>query len=433
MTREFPSESREPDDLDRLLDANIVPLDLPQVLDAASRYLRTFVYFRLEAQPIAVALWIAHTYVVDQLEQSPLLAITSPVMRSGKSRLLDALELLVSRPWRAVLPSDAVIYRYIEAEHPTLLLDEVDAIFNRKATEYEGLRALLNAGNRQGTTVPRVVGQGTKMTVKKFSVYCPKALAGIGNLPATVADRAIPIRLERRSKRDPVAKFRRAGAELSAAPIREALETLLPGLAVDAARPTIPDELDDRAADGWEPLLALADLAGGDWPALARKAAVQLQGSREQDEEAVALVLLNDVRDAFAVLGADRVMTGDLLEHLHGLEGSPWAEYLGKPLSTHGLAKLLRPFRIQSRNVRQGADVRKGYLLEQFTDTFERYLSPNSSSGSESATSLQPLQTGPDFVADSGGRSGVADFDALQQLGADPMARAAAEVFGAGS
>ena len=391
-------------------------IDGAGLLDEVAVLLRRFMRFSNEAQVVAVALWVAHTFAYDRFQQSPILAVTSAVMRSGKSRLLDVLELVVHQPWRVVMPSEAVVYRYIAQRHPTVLLDEVDAIFARKATEYEGLRALLNAGNRRGTVVPRVGGQGANLKVEEFDVFAPKVLAGIGTLPATVADRAIPIRLERRARRETVERFRRDDVELETEPLRERLARFMKSAAL-SARPPVPDVLDDRAGESWEVLLAIADAVGADWPARARRAAIELHASRDQDEEAMSLVLLRDIRDAFAERGAGRLASGDLLEHLLGLEASPWAEYLGKPLTKHGLSKLLRPYRIGPRNVRIGADVRKGYLLEQFADTFDRYLpalSHDPSRASESATSLQPRQVGPISVADADALQDVADLDATR-------------------
>lgn len=383
-----------------------------RVLFAAEAMLGRYVYLRLDAQRIAVVLWVAHTYCVDHFEQSPILAVTSAVMRSGKTRLFDVLELMVWRPWRVILPSDAVVYRYIEQKKPTLMLDEADAIFGKKAGEYEGLRALLNAGNRKGTVVPRVVGQGAKMRVQEFNVFCPKAVAGIGSLPATVADRAIPVRMERRAKGDPVAKFRRADADPDAFEIREAFEALTLPEAIGSVNPDqVPDELDDRAAESWEPLLAVADLAGGAWPERARRAAVELHATREQDEEALSLVLLRDVRSIFDGRDDRRIHTTDLLAALHEVESSPWGDYFGKPMTAHALAKLLRPYHIEPRLFRTGQEVRRGYALDQFADAFSRYV-PSSATPAGTVTTVTAPAEEAGFigsVADVAVQKSVAD------------------------
>jgi len=103
-----------------------------QLLDSLVSFLRRYVVMS-EPQAIAVALWVVDTHALDAAEQSPLLAITSAEKQSGKTRLLDVLELLVAKPWRVITPSEAVVFRKIDADTPTLLLDEVDAIFGPKA------------------------------------------------------------------------------------------------------------------------------------------------------------------------------------------------------------------------------------------------------------------------------------------------------------
>jgi hypothetical protein len=124
-----------------------------------------------DAQVVAVTLWIVHTYIYEQADQTPYLAITSPEKRSGKSRVLDVLEKLVAKPWSIVQPSEAVLFRKIAKDGPTLLLDEVDTIFSPRAPGQEAIRAHFNAGNRAGITVPRCVGDDADLRVEDFRVY----------------------------------------------------------------------------------------------------------------------------------------------------------------------------------------------------------------------------------------------------------------------
>ncbi len=356
--------------------ANSAAVPLAELLERIEWYLLRYVHFAVPAQAVVAALWALHTHCFDQFEQSPILLVSSAVLRSGKSRLLDALEQVVARPWRAVRPSEAVVFREIEASAPTFMLDEFDTIFSDKSANlYEGLRAMLNAGNRVGTTVPRVVGMGTKMEVRRFSIFCPKVLAGIGNAPSTVADRSIPIRLKRRARGEHVERFRLHDASAEAAPLREQLAALR--LDVGGARPQIPDELDDRAADSWEPLLAIADAAGGTWPVRARAAAHTLATLEQPDEEALGIRLLADVRAIFTEQACDRIATATLIGHLAVIEQSSWGDFdHGRAIGAHRLAALLRPFGVLPRTVRIGEKTPKGYLLESFADAFGRYLDP---------------------------------------------------------
>jgi hypothetical protein len=258
---------------------------LADCLDHIIGFLKRFVVFVTEAQVIAVALWVIHTWAFEAAHATGYLAISSAERESGKSRLLEVLELLVRRPWYIVRPSEAVLFRTIEKKCPTILLDEYDTVFGR-SNDYEGVRSVLNAGHRPGASVPRVVGEGKKMDVRDFPVYCPKALAGIRELPDTVRSRAIHIRLQRRRRSEKVEKFRRRFVEPDAIALATRIEkwALENVETLNALTPQIPDELGDRAADCWEPLLAIAEVAGSDWGQRARAAAVTIAGAATTDD-----------------------------------------------------------------------------------------------------------------------------------------------------
>lgn len=354
---------------------------LADALDAAHGYVTRYVACPSPHEPVAIVLWIGHAWAVDAAETSPYLAATSPEKRSGKTRLLEAVGQLVPRPWSVLNPSEAVLYRKLEADRPTLLLDEVDAIFavRRSAENHEGLRALLNAGNRRGTMVPRCVGEGRKMVVKDFAIFGPKIVAGIGALPETVADRSIPIRLERRSRTEVVERFRIREAGEAAAPIRDALRDILEPLVgrLADARPAIPGALGDRAADSWEPLLAIADAAGGTWPARARAAAIALSGetSNDLDDASLSVLLLADTRTIFAGRAVDRLTSSQLVSDLAADAERPWATYRSdKPITAHGMARLLRHYGIRVGRHKFGGIVERGYLASDFMDAWSRYL-----------------------------------------------------------
>ncbi len=358
---------------------------LADVLDQVAAFLRRFVVFASPHQATACTLWTTHTHVHDHFDVSPFLHVGSPEKRSGKTRLLEVLELLVRAAWRVVQPSEAVLFRKIDAAHPTLLLDEVDAIFARGRDDvHEPLRALLNAGNRRGVTIPRCVGDGTEIRLMDFQVFTPRVLAGIGAIPDTVADRSIPIRLQRRAPHETIDRFRFREASEDARPICEMLErwALAAGDQLERARPEVPAVLNDRAAELWEPLLAIADLAGGEWPGRAREAAVVLHGDSLAQDETLGVALLRAVRDVFTEAEADRLTTAALLGVLVERDDGPWAEWWGKQVaegSARGpgsrLARLLRPYGITPKNVRSDdGRVSKGYAVADFEDAFRRYL-----------------------------------------------------------
>jgi hypothetical protein len=234
------------------------------------------------------------------------------------------------------MPSEAVLYRKMEFE-PTLMLDETDAAFDRTNGSTEPLRALLNAGNRRGTFVPRCVGPTQQLV--DFPTFSAKVLAGIGALPDTVADRSILVRLARKRPDEPTRRFRRREALELAGPIALELASWAQDAIADleVARPAVPDALDDRAEEGWEPLLAIAGLAGGTWPERARRAALETSAGREAEDEALGPQLLRDIRDVFADNGVDRLSSVDLAASLNEIEESPWAIFAGRRLTPEDL------------------------------------------------------------------------------------------------
>jgi hypothetical protein len=353
-------------------------------LDEVRAFLVKYVAFPTPHEPFAIALWIAHAWLIERFDVSPILAITSAEMRSGKTRLLDCLEVLVPTPFRVVIPSEAVVYTVLsQRPRPTLLLDEADAIFGpRTADRYEGVRAVLNSGNRTGTPVLRVKLDGKRREVEAFDVFGPKAVAGIGDLPATVADRSIPIRLRRRAPGEIVARFRRKTVDLEVVGLG-----FDPDLVTVAMDVPVPEELPDRAADSWEVLLAIADAAGDLWSRSGRLAAIALN-SDDDAPVSVGMRLLSDIREIFGA--KDHLTTAELLASLHGLEGAPWSEWYGSPLTGRGLAKLLGPYRVLPVLRRVRGERSRGYFAADFTDAWARYV-PSPAHSVTSVTSRLPV------------------------------------------
>jgi hypothetical protein len=386
------------------------PDDGAALLDALAVFVRRYVVLRAE-QGDAVALWIVHSHASDAAEATPYLSIRSAEKRSGKSLLLEVLGLLAARPLTTANISDAALFRAITAQHPTLLFDEVDAIFGPKARDREDLRGLLNAGYRRGGLVHRM-GGAQKTTLEAFEVFCPKALAGIGRLPDTVADRSIALVLKRKSPRESVERFRRREVEQLAEPLDARVQAWADANldALRRARPDIPDALNDRAADVWEPLLAIADHAGGGWPERARRAALSLSAGDEREDYSLGVRLLADCRQVFDERDCDRLATAELLDSLVADDEAPWAEWRGGTITARALARLLRPYGISSRSVRLGSgETPKGYLREQFEEAWDRYLGPERAPIRHSATTptvkgIEPISDPPQdrVVADTG-------------------------------
>jgi hypothetical protein len=296
----------------------------------------------------------------------------------------------------------------------------VDAIFGKGRGEREDLRGLLNAGWRRGQRVYRIGGP-QKATLEPFEVFCPKALAGIGRLPETVADRSIVIELKRKARSERVERFRIREIEKAAEPLRARVAEWA-AAHIDVltdARPELPDLLDDRAQDGWEPLLAIADTAKGEWPSRARHAALALsagEAARDEDES-FGVRLLANVRSIF---DTDRITTADLIDALSADEEAPWGDWRGsgRPISPRVLGSLLSPYGIRSRSIRlDSGKTPKGYLREQFEDAWNRYLPPAGASIRHGATS--GTSTGSEASSDPPQDGRVADAEA----GAKPLAQ----------
>jgi len=347
------------------------PADPATLLRELSETISRFIVCRAETAH-AAALWAAMTWFMDVVQVAPLAVITAPEKRCGKTQLLAVLNKLVYRPLPASSISPAGLFRTIDAWRPTLLIDEADAFMR----DNEELRGLLNCGHtRDSAFVVRLVGDD--FTPRKFTVWGAKALAGIGHLADTVMDRAVTLELRRKLPHEPVARLRHAAADLF-----DNLVAKLARFAVDyreairQARPPLPDALNDRAQDNWEPLLAIADTAGGPWPEWGRAAALALSGD-DAPSMSMGTELLADIREVFELLACTRIKTADLIAALCEDEEMPWATYnRGKAISPRQVATRLKGYGIYSKTIRIGAATPKGYERAQFDEAFTRYLSP---------------------------------------------------------
>ncbi|WP_223177102.1 DUF3631 domain-containing protein [Sphingomonas rhizophila] len=264
---------------------------------------------------------------------------------------------------------------------PTILFDEIDTVFGPKAKDNEEIRGLLNAGHRRGAKAGRCVVKGKQIETEEIPAFCPLAMAGLGNLPDTILTRSVIVRMRRRAPSERVEPFRRRLHEPEGTRLKEAIESWANIVRSDASAmwPEIPAAIQDRDADVWEPLLAVADLAGGDWPNAARAAAVALVAASKESTPSQGVRLLLDIRTIFDrpdVVG-DRpslLRTKDILEGLHAIEESPWGDIRGKPLDDRGLAKRLRDYEIRPTTIRLSGSTPKGYARSDFADAWSRYL-----------------------------------------------------------
>jgi Protein of unknown function (DUF3631) len=367
-------------------EASVQPRPLGKLLDGICEILQRYVFFQLQEQVTAGGLWVVHTWVLDAFDYTPYLHVHSAEKRSGKSRLLDVLVLVVRGPWRTAGVSLAALFRKVERDTPTLLYDEIDTVFrSSKNDDTKDIQGFLNAGFERGATFCRCVGQNANLDIQEFQPFCPKALSGIGEvLPDTTADRCLPIELVRQSREEKTERFRKREAEAVVANIRTELEAWAQQPEVieklREARPDLPEELTDRQQDICEPLLAIADLAGGEWPDKARGALVKLCCLKEDASSGVTL--LADIRDIFNSTGEDKMTTKDLLERLTAIEADrPYAFWWEDALkngrlkaSATKLAKLVKPYGVTPRKIRIGNETVRGYYRADFAEAWERYL-----------------------------------------------------------
>jgi hypothetical protein len=415
--------------------------DLADVLDATCTFVRCYVVMTAE-QAAAVALWVLHTHAFEASDYTPYIFVTSAERESGKSRLKEACALLVANPVSTSNVSPAALFRIASPEDgpaATFLVDEVDEIFSPKSDRSE-LRGLLNAGFRRGDHAIRMVGEGARQQPGKFDVYCPKLLAGKNTaaLGDTLESRCIRIELKRKTRDEHVERFRRRDVDEQATGLHEAMRSL--GLhhldALSLARPRLPDELSDREQDVWEPLLAVADLAGRGWPDRARQAAVALSQRDTDDSESLGVRLLADCRQVFD--GMERISSARLIELLCLIEESRWTEKWWDPRegkaktgAPANLAWHLRRYGIRSETLRfDDGDRLKGYRKDRFEDVWNRYLSPSTAlsrdirdnpheqrdSGYPATRDTTPLVTAPEETSNPHGHSNVTDVTAASPI-----------------
>jgi putative DNA primase/helicase len=317
-----------------------------------------------------VALWVVYCYAFDIFDTSPLLAIVSPEKRCGKTTLLTLLNALVPRPLAIANITASALFRTVEKYRPTLLIDEADSFL----TDNEELRGILNSGHRKATAyVIRTTGE--EHEPRRFTTWTPKAIALIGALQSTLEDRSVIIRLQRKRANDSTERLRYDGlGELEHLRRRAARWIDDAKEALRSANPDIPAEVtNDRARDNWLPLLAIADLAGGYWPAQAREIAVACSNV-EPETESNKVLLLRDLKTLFDERG-ERLESEKIVTALIEIEGRPWAEGRnGKPITKTGLAKLLRPFGITPKHWRNADNTKRGYLRSDFAEVFDRYI-----------------------------------------------------------
>lgn len=323
-----------------------------------------------ESSAILIALWVVFTHLFHLFGIAPYLAVTSPEKRCGKTNLMTFLSRLCHAPYVTSNMSEAAIYRCIEREKPTLLMDEADTfLVNNKS-----MTGILNSGyKRKMGFVERVGKNGVGV---KMNTFCPKAIAMIGEMQETLKDRSIHIRLERKSPDEKIETVPEQGPdELSLLCSRLLRWVADNSNAVAQVKPEALGLNNDRAEDNAKPLLAIASIMGGNWLERAQ-AAFEAHAEAEDKTLSHGEWLLTDTARAFALSGRTQLLTVELLGYLLKQEEAPWPNFChGRAMTARDLAGIFKQFGISSIQMHHGnGQVGRGYRKEQFTQAFARYV-----------------------------------------------------------
>jgi hypothetical protein len=389
-----------------------------KVAQATEKLLNRFISYPSIHCRTAHTLWILHTHVLQHFDSTPRLAFLSPEPGSGKTRALEITERLVPNPVCAVNVSPAYLFRKVGGdEDATILFDEIDTVFGPKAKENEEIRGLLNAGHRRGAVAGRCVVRGKNIETEEISAFAPVALAGLGWLPDTILSRSIVIRMQRRAAGEVVEPYRRRVHDADTDRVRTMIKTWANSVWKDGlVWPDLPCEIQDRDADVWEPLIAIADVIGGDWPNKAREAAVTLVTASKDREPSLGIRLLSDLEKVFG--DREEMQTAAILEALIGMDESPWGDLRGKPLDVRGLATRLRQYDVKPKVLRFGSSTARGYTRADLIQPWARYLRTTPDTSVTSVTGV----TTPD-KATSGSVTDVTDVTYPSGPGEDKNSR----------
>lgn len=351
------------------------PVDGAKLLSDLSSLILRYVDLS-RAQADITALWAVGTHLHASLDGFPILVIRSPTKRCGKTRLLTTLSRLVSRAQPMSGVTAPALLRLIDLYQPTAMVDEFDALLKSSEEMSEALRGLLNSCVQRATAIIiKSVTIDNDWGPRAFSTWAPVAVSGIGKVPETVADRAVEIELQRKSQNVKVARLRtRDGEDLNQAArqivrfVQDHREEIV------GAEPKMPASLNDRQAEGLEPLIAIADVAGGEWPERARAAVV---GQGDENEDGGPEQLIRDIRTVFdgQLVPYDQLSSAELTKRLLELSDHRYRIFKnGNPLTKNLLARALEPFHVRSKDIwlPSGKSL-KGYARSQFADAFERY------------------------------------------------------------
>jgi hypothetical protein len=333
--------------------------------------LRRFIWLPNERDYTILALWIVYTYAYDLFDHAPRIALHSPVPGCGKSTLFRILRALVRLGDIWTNPTEATLFRDMAATHPTILFDEMDKYLYSNRP----LLAVLNSGHMAGVTVPRTVGEGEDAHVVRFDVFGPVAFALKGvQLPADLADRSF--RIDMQKSRVQLEKLTRQDLS-SLTNLGDRIKAFVQGnwkrIEACAKGVKLPEAIINRAGDNWVPLFAIAETVGGEWPERVARAALDYEHHHSSTDKGI--ILLSNIKTIMESSPKAFFPSQELCSALIKREDWPWGEYAyGRGLTTHRLAKMLKPFGIFPRQEKMAGTIKaRGYHKGDFEKAWQTY------------------------------------------------------------
>jgi hypothetical protein len=341
----------------------------------------------------ALAVWVLHTYVFEMRDTVAYVAIESPEKRCGKTTLLSVLAAMACKPLIASNITVGALFRSVHTCSPTLFIDEADTFMAGNST----MRGIINSGNTRRTAyVLRLSGrvlqlsnsslqppgiapnlqpstsnlQPTETGLKKYSCWCPKVIAMIGQVPDTIADRSIVVKMARKLTTEACAPL----AQLDTADIKARCARFGLDMAqhIGEAGKIRGEGLNDRAADTFDPLFVIARLAGDGWEQKIQEAALALSTTADAENSGAGLIM--DILGVFCETNSEKLFSRDIVAFLRGGSGeSAGVKY--SSINEYQISKILRHYRVRSSHIRIGREVSRGYHADDFRDAVTRYVS----------------------------------------------------------
>ncbi len=355
------------------------PVDVAGLLNDIEAVIKRHVILNDHAAA-ALAVWILHTYTFQLRDAVAYVAIESPEKRCGKTTLVSVLAAMAHKPLITSNVTLAALFRVIDTCCPTLFIDEADTFLAGNGT----MRGIINSGNTWRTAyvlrLSRSRHKGSRPEpslesgeggLKRFSCWCPKVIALIGQTPDTVADRSIVVKMMRKLETESCAPLSELNtAEIKSKCARFALDA---GESIARFEAIHGEGLNDRAADTFDPLYVIARHAGEAWERRLHEAALALNSTAQAENAAAELLL--DILSIFIDMGRQKIMSRDLARLLRDGSGGMRSMALkDSAIDEFQIAKILRPYGIKPSTIRVGKEVNKGYASADFREALTHYV-----------------------------------------------------------